>query len=61
MRTDDANHILGLRVNAWVSILVLLLGVGLFVWYGRRPSDPEPAAAASPETPANQAESQHSE
>ena len=37
MRTDDANHILGLRVNSWVSILVFLLGVGLFFWYGRRP------------------------
>ena len=24
MRTDDANHILGLRVNSWVSILVFL-------------------------------------
>jgi prolipoprotein diacylglyceryl transferase len=61
MRTDDANHILGLRVNSWVSILVFLLGVGLFVWYGRRPLDPEPKPDTSPETPASQAESQHSE
>jgi prolipoprotein diacylglyceryl transferase len=58
MRTDDANHILGLRVNSWVSVLVFLLGVFLFVWYGRRPPDevtaPEPEAAPEPE-------SQHSE
>ena len=34
MRTDEANHVLGLRVNSWVSILVFILGVGLFFWYG---------------------------
>ena len=61
MRTDDANHILGLRVNSWVSILVFLLGVGLFIWYGRRPRDADPKPETSPETPAKQAESQHSE
>lgn len=36
MRTDDANHILGLRVNVWVSLLVFLLGVALYVAFGRR-------------------------
>ncbi len=36
MRTDDANHILGLRVNVWVSLLVFLLGVALYVGFGRR-------------------------
>ena len=35
MRSDDANHILGLRVNVWTSILVFLLGVAI-VWFGRR-------------------------
>jgi prolipoprotein diacylglyceryl transferase len=44
MRTDDANHILGLRVNSWVSAFVFLLGVFLYVWFGRRPADPEPEA-----------------
>ena len=48
MRTDDANHILGLRVNSWVSILVFLLGVGLFVWYGRRPQRPRTGARDQP-------------
>ena len=49
MRTDDANHILGLRVNSWVSILVFLLGVFLYVWFGRRPaeSDDEEAEPGS--------------
>ena len=49
MRTDDANHILGLRVNSWVSILVFLLGVFLYVWFGRRPaeSDDEEAKPGS--------------
>lgn len=36
IRTDDANRILGLRVNTWVSGLVFLLGAWLFVYYGRR-------------------------
>ena len=35
MRTDEANHILGLRVNVWVSLLVFLVGVTMFVLFGR--------------------------
>ena len=62
MRTDDANHILGLRVNSWVSILVFLLGVFLYFWFGRRPADSDqPEPDSGPEEPAKQAESQHSE
>jgi prolipoprotein diacylglyceryltransferase len=38
MRTDDANHILGLRVNVWTSILVFLLGAWLFLRARRTPS-----------------------
>jgi prolipoprotein diacylglyceryl transferase len=34
MRTDEANHILGQRVNTWVSILVFLLGLTL--WFRLR-------------------------
>jgi prolipoprotein diacylglyceryl transferase len=34
MRSDEANHILGLRVNVWTSMLVFLLGLVL-VWSGR--------------------------
>jgi prolipoprotein diacylglyceryl transferase len=40
MRSDFANHILGLRVNIWTSIVVFLLGVGIFVVCGRRGRDP---------------------
>jgi prolipoprotein diacylglyceryl transferase len=43
MRTDAANHILGQRVNTWVSILVFLLGLWLWWKLGRRPLPPEPA------------------
>ncbi len=35
MRSDQANHILGLRVNVWTSILVFLLGIAI-VWFARR-------------------------
>lgn len=37
MRSDEANHILGLRVNVWTSILVFLLGLWIVWWCGRRP------------------------
>jgi prolipoprotein diacylglyceryltransferase len=36
MRSDEANEILGLRVNVWTSVLVFLLGVTLFWLFGRR-------------------------
>ncbi|MGE9807711.1 MULTISPECIES: prolipoprotein diacylglyceryl transferase [unclassified Janibacter] len=51
MRTDAANTILGLRVNVWVSVAVFLLGVGLWIWAGRRQrriaaeSEPVPTSA----------------
>jgi len=41
MRSDPANSIAGLRVNAWVSIVLFLFGIAWFVWLGRRPEDPE--------------------
>lgn len=34
MRSDEANHILGLRVNVWTSALVFVLGV-VIVWTAR--------------------------
>jgi prolipoprotein diacylglyceryl transferase len=57
MRTDEANRILGLRVNVWVSILVLALGAALFVRFGRRraPGDDRPPL------PERHAESQNAE
>jgi prolipoprotein diacylglyceryl transferase len=46
MRIDPAHHIAGLRVNAWVSVILFVLGIVWFVWLGRheppqrRPGDP---------------------
>lgn len=39
MRTDPANHIMGMRLNVWTSIIVCLFGVARFVWAGRRVND----------------------
>jgi len=35
LRIDEAKLVGPLRVNAWVSILLMLAGVGWFVWAGR--------------------------
>nr|WP_234971427.1 prolipoprotein diacylglyceryl transferase [Jatrophihabitans endophyticus] len=34
LRRDDANHILGLRLNVWTSIVVFLLGLAYFLRHG---------------------------
>jgi prolipoprotein diacylglyceryltransferase len=57
MRTDDANRILGQRVNVWVSLLVMALGVYLYRRTGRSVS---PAEAPEPETPAEPGEAEPS-
>lgn len=36
LRIDTANHILGLRLNVWTSIIVFALGLILFIWLTRR-------------------------
>jgi prolipoprotein diacylglyceryl transferase len=57
MRIDPAHHIAGLRVNAWVSIILFVFGIGWFVWLGRhepeqrRPGDPDPGVKATPVAP----------
>jgi prolipoprotein diacylglyceryl transferase len=61
MRTDDANLILGQRVNVWVSVLVFLLGVLLFFWFGRRAGTPAETAVDPTADEASPRESQHSE
>jgi prolipoprotein diacylglyceryl transferase len=44
LRIDDANHILGLRVNTWVSSIVFVVSVAAFVWSTRnRPGRETPA------------------
>ena len=57
LRTDAANRILGLRVNVWVSVLVLALGAALYVHFGRR----APADDGPPELAERQTESQNAE
>jgi prolipoprotein diacylglyceryl transferase len=50
LRIDDAHLILGLRVNAWVSLVVFLIGIGCFVGLGRRPeTGAGRSVAASPQ------------
>jgi prolipoprotein diacylglyceryl transferase len=39
MRTDEATHVLGLRVNIWTCLVVFLGGLGWFLWLGRRSPD----------------------
>jgi len=48
MRTDEANHILGVRLNVWTSVIVFAGGTYLFWRMGRTRHtdvDDEPAAA----------------
>jgi prolipoprotein diacylglyceryl transferase len=32
LRIDEAKHVAGMRINAWVSLLVFLIGVAWFFW-----------------------------
>lgn len=54
MRSDFANRILGLRVNVWVSILVFLLGLGIFL--ARRKAEPDVRLARAGDGDENNAE-----
>lgn len=38
LRIDPAHELVGMRVNAWVSIATFVVGAGWFVWLGRRAS-----------------------
>jgi prolipoprotein diacylglyceryl transferase len=45
LRIDPAHHIAGLRLNAWVSIILFVASVAYFVWhqfYGGREKKPPP-------------------
>lgn len=44
MRTDHANHILGMRLNSWVALLMFLFGLGIFL---RQHGKPRSSAARS--------------
>ena len=51
MRIDPAHEIAGLRVNAWVSIVLFVFGIGWFVWLGRHePAQRRPGHVEEPES-----------
>ena len=49
MRTDEAELILGQRVNVWTSILVFLLGIWIY-WYTGRRAQRAPVPQSEPES-----------
>jgi prolipoprotein diacylglyceryl transferase len=49
LRIDDAHEILGLRVNAWVSLLLFAFGVGWFLWLGRHGEDADAPLIREPQ------------
>jgi prolipoprotein diacylglyceryl transferase len=36
LRIDPAHHIAGLRLNAWVSLILFFSSIGYFIWHQRR-------------------------
>jgi prolipoprotein diacylglyceryl transferase len=48
-RIDDAHDILGLRVNAWVSVLGFVVGVVWFVWLGRHGAEADAPLVREPQ------------
>lgn len=49
MKIDPADHVLGQRINVWVALTALVVGVVWFVVsFRRRGPEPEPASVASP-------------
>jgi phosphatidylglycerol---prolipoprotein diacylglyceryl transferase len=51
MRTDDASHVLGVRINVWVSILVFLGAAVYFVLARSRGEREDPASLRGKDTP----------
>ncbi|HEX5333113.1 MAG TPA: prolipoprotein diacylglyceryl transferase [Cellulomonas sp.] len=48
LRVDHANHVLGLRLNDWTSVIVFAVAVAFFVVRGRhRAAEPVPATIAA--------------
>jgi len=42
LRVDEAEMVLGLRLNVWTSILVFLVASAIFLWLRRRAGEPDP-------------------
>jgi len=51
LRHDHANHILGLRLNDWTSVIVFLFGAALFLLRRRAHHDSPYTNAGSSEEP----------
>jgi len=58
LRIDRANEIGGLRVNAWMSIIVFVGAAAWLLWDARRPApvEPEPETELAPASSASTAE-----
>jgi phosphatidylglycerol---prolipoprotein diacylglyceryl transferase len=55
IRIDPAHHFAGLRLNAWVSIIVFVASTGFFIWWQfirGGEDEPRPARRRVPEGPA---------
>jgi phosphatidylglycerol---prolipoprotein diacylglyceryl transferase len=48
LRVDEAHHLLGLRLNDWVALVVFLAALAYFVTVSRRPREPESQMADVP-------------
>ena len=51
LRVDPSHHIAGLRLNAWVSIVLFAIAVPVFVLLQRRPAADEPRRPKKPVKP----------
>ena len=56
LRVDPAHHFLGERLNFWVAIVLVLVGVAWFIWT-QRPSGNEPLPPVPGESPGDHAKS----
>ena len=48
LRVDHANHILGLRLNDWTSLIVFLAALAVLCWRRRQPTSPADAQPTIP-------------
>jgi prolipoprotein diacylglyceryl transferase len=57
LRIDPAQEIMGLRINAWVSVLVFIGATSWFLWLGRHGKSYERTAAVERSAPTGAGES----
>jgi prolipoprotein diacylglyceryl transferase len=53
LRIDPAHHVLGLRINGWVSVGVFVAGLVWFLWLGRHVSEQRQPGMPPPSGPAD--------